>query len=58
MEEIVKLNIDYTYEILIDDITKLKSRYPFLEVRADRLKCYGKNYSLHTNWKRPQTCNV
>ena len=41
MEEIVKLDINYTYEILIRDLRKLKNRYPFLEIREYWRKCNG-----------------
>ena len=29
--EIVNTNINYTYEIMINDINKLKNRYKFIE---------------------------
>ena len=47
MEEIVKLNVDYTYEILVDDIAKLKNTYPFLEIRNYWRKCNEKTHSIH-----------
>ncbi|MCL2859860.1 MAG: hypothetical protein FWF46_04745 [Oscillospiraceae bacterium] len=47
MEEIVKLDINYTYEILINDISRLKNRYPFLETRKHWRKCNEKASSLY-----------
>lgn len=47
MDEIVKLDINYTYEILISDIIKLKSNYPFLETRKHWRKYNEKAYCLY-----------
>ena len=58
MEEIVKLDINYTYEILIDNIIKLKNRYPFLEIRKYWRKRNEKAYTLYQAWNRSKTCNV
>ena len=58
MEEIVKLNIDYTYEVLVRDIQALQNRYPFLEVRQYWRKRNGQAHILHQTWIWSKACNV
>ena len=41
--EIVNTNINYTYEIMINDINKLKKRYEFIENGSIGYSVLGKN---------------